>query len=690
MFDVNSFKLQYRTNNDNIYDDFYKKCLDESVKYDRAAGYFTSESLKLIARGLDVFLINGGKIRIVANPKLNINDIKAIEKGHVAKESLIEKRLLEEVEISRKTIEDETLNVLSWLIFKGQLEIKIAFTENNSIYHEKFGIFTDETGESIAFSGSANETFGGLSQNFEKIDVYCGERDNHRIKNAVDDFEELWRNQTNGLNVMDLPNSIKEKLLSYRSSFPEIFGDDIKGKSDANKLKIQPRHYQLEAINLWEQAGGKGILEMATGTGKTITSLLAIRKAVEENKKGITIIVVPFQHLVTQWSEDIDLVLGQPILKCMYNKHKWLNKAKRIIQDYSIGLIQRYVFITTYDTAESEHFKEIIKKLSGEANLIADECHSITKNGFYDFPFEKFSKRLGLSATPDRWWDEDGTNFIKQCLGDVVYEYTLDEAIKQNKLTPYQYHPHIVEFSEQEMNKYNKFTQRIINTLNKTNDIDENDENVSQLLRDRASLVSKAENKFNNFLRDLKNESLTDLSHTLVYCAPGAIDITVKKISELGIRVSKFNASVNNKDRQELLNMFEEGIIQILVAIKCLDEGVDIPATKKAYFLSSTSNPREFVQRRGRILRKFENKRFAEIHDYIVLPLGQGFDNFERVASKELPRFAEFSRSAINYAQSKEELYDILESYNLTHLLYKEPWMVYQEMKERFKNEYNQ
>lgn len=163
-----SFKLQYRSSHDNLFKHFYKPCLSNSIKYDRASGYFTSESLKLLAKGLDVFLLNGGQIRIVANPNLTPEDIEAIEKGHAARENVIERRLLKEVELSYRTIEDDTLNVLSWLIYKGQLDIKIAFATNGSIYHEKFGVFTDRDGNSIAFSGSANETYNGLSQNFEK------------------------------------------------------------------------------------------------------------------------------------------------------------------------------------------------------------------------------------------------------------------------------------------------------------------------------------------------------------------------------------------------------------------------------------------------------------------------------------------------------------------------------------------
>ena len=676
-----SLKLQYRSNIDNLYHDFYEKCLQNAKTYDRAAGYFTSQSLQLLARGLDLFLLKDGKIRIVANPKLTDDDMKAIEKGHIAQEEVIEKRLLNEVQISKRTIEDDTLNVLSWLIYTGQLEIKIAFTKNNSIYHEKFGVFSDESGESISFSGSANETFSGLSQNFEKIDVYFGDKDRHRIENSINDFNELWNDSTAGLKVIDLPTSIKNKLLSYKTNdFP------IKNVNN-HQDEIKPRDYQLDAIKSWEESGRKGILEMATGTGKTITSLLAAKNFMKL-KRGFLVIIVPFQHLVEQWSEDINLILGFEIIKCMESKKKWKNKLIRDIQDFNLGLKEEFIIVTTYKTASSTEFKSIMKNISGDCMLISDECHYITKNMFTDFPFEKFIARLGLSATPDRWWDENGTDFLKESLGNVVYKYTLEQAIENNKLTEYYYYPHIVEFSEIEMKKYNNITKKIVHILQRKNeDNEKDDENLTQLYMRRVNLINKAANKMEEFINDLKKEDLTSLKHTLVYCAKGEIDTVVKRIYELGVKVSRFNFEVKNKERENKLEMFEKGMIQVLVAIKCLDEGVDIPATQRAYFLASTSNPREFVQRRGRILRKAEGKKYAEIHDYIVLPIGLGFDDFERIASKELPRFSEFSSHATNYSTSKKEMISILNGYNLTPLLYKKPWDVYKEQKEKYLND---
>ena len=358
MFDSLNFKLQYRSSHDNLFEHFYKPCLNNAIKYDRAAGYFTSESLKLLAKGLDVFLFNGGQIRIVANPRLSQEDIEAIEKGYEARENVIKRSLLKEIKLSYETIEDDTLNVLSWLIYLGQLDIKIAFTTNGSIYHEKFGIFTDINNNSIAFSGSANETYNGLSQNFEKIDVYSNKQDKHRIDNAIVDFEKLWSNETNELKVINLPETIREKMIEYKSSVPPMALKD-KGVG-ANKRRIEARKYQKEAIYNWKQARYKGILEMATGTGKTITSLLAAKEYYEAVKSCVTVIVVPFQHLVNQWEKDINFILGIDVIKCMDSQSSWINKAKEMVQEYNLGLIDKFVVVTTYKTATLPHFKNLI------------------------------------------------------------------------------------------------------------------------------------------------------------------------------------------------------------------------------------------------------------------------------------------------------------------------------------------
>lgn len=669
------FKYVYRSNQDRLYKDFYEPCLMESISYDRAAGYFSSHSLQTLAKGLEIFLFQGGNIRIIASPVLSAEDIKAIESGYEAKSNVIERALLKEIEITTATIEKDRLNVLAWLIYKGQLEIKIAYTNNNALYHEKFGIFTDEDGKSVAFSGSANETLGGLESNFEKIDVYYRESDQDRIEGAIRDFDNLWNNTTNGLTIVDVPESIKSKILETRGSMPNRIKDET----------IEPRDYQQTAINKVKENNWLGILEMATGTGKTITSLFTAFEYKKLHNRLFLVIYAPFTHLVEQWAKECKKFNIDYITLCYGSKTKWMDELENEIRNYNIGIIDQHVVITTYKTAGSQHFQELIQKVNSNSFLIADECHYIGSRAFRKQKFDCFDAKVGLSATPDRWWDEYGTSFLKEVFDKVVYEYTLDEAIKNKKLTPYEYYPHVVSLTEAELADYEKITSQLTRLYFQK---EKNSERIEVLNRRRALILARAESKIPKLISLLKEKKVEEITHTLVYCAEKQVDKITNLLSKLDLRVHKFDSTVPNKKRKEILDAFSDGTIQVLVAIKCLDEGVDVPSTRVAYFLASTSNPREFVQRRGRILRTAKNKSMAEIHDLIVFPEDVDSNTFTMIAKKELPRFAEFSGSAINRSGSKNQIIKYLDMYNLNHLMNKKPWDVYNEMKEEYDNDF--
>lgn len=671
-----SLQFKYRSDEDTLYSDFYEKCLYESAKYDRAAGYFSSESLRTIAKGLDVFLYQGGHIRIVANPHLSNEDIRAIQSGYKAKEDIIEKALLQTLEATADNLENKTLNVLAWLIYTNQLEIKIAFTDNGSLYHEKFGLFQDEDGNNVAFSGSANETAGGVKNNFEKIDVFLPANDQHRIDDMKKDFDRLWYNETNGLTVVDIPRAVREKLLENKGEKP---------KMTKRKKELIPHSYQKEAIHALKNNDWQGILEMATGTGKTITSLLAMQQYKKENGRAFTVIFAPFKHLVDQWKKECLRFGVKYVTMCYESKAKWLPELEKEVRNFNLGITNSHVVITTYDAAGSADFIKQVAKLQEHTFLIADECHYLGSPQFRNVSFSNIKARVGLSATPDRWWDEQGTRFLKDFFKEVVYTYSLEEAIAASKLTQYTYEPHVVTLTETELEKYNQLTRRIVNQFNKK---DADEEQLSRLNRMRALILAKAYKKIPLLLTLLKDKGNTNIAHTIVYCAENQVNELTMALSQLGLRVHKFDSTVPSRERQEILAAFANEEIQVLVAIKCLDEGVDVPSTRCAYFLASTSNPREFVQRRGRILRTFPGKHLAEIHDFIVFSEDVDERTFSMIAKKELPRFAEFSNSAINRSSAKNKIMPWISPYNLNHLMDMKPWDVYKEMKEEHDREY--
>lgn len=660
-------KYTYRSSSDKIHKDFYYPCLLKAKKYDRAVGYFTSNSLSVLADGLDEFIEKDGKIRLVANPYLTKDDVEAIELGYKAKYDVITESLLREVKLTEEMIKQDSLYTLAWLIYKDKLEIKIAFTNNNSLYHEKFGIFYDDLNNKIAFSGSANETVGGILENFEKIDVFWKESDQERIKEMANDFEKLWNDETPQLSIVEIPDIIKERLAEYRIST---------GKRKSKAREIKPRPYQGEAITALEKNQWHGILEMATGTGKTITSLLAAHQFYQEKGEIFLVIIVPFTHLATQWGEELEQMDFPHVTNCYGNKKNWVNKLQTDVRDFNAKIMSRHVAITTYRTAASKEFNDLIHRIRNNSFLIADECHYFGVRSLRKNKLDQMTAKVGLSATPSRWWDEEGTGYLQDFFGSVVYEYSMREAIQNGALTEYSYHPIQVDFTEDELGLYEYYTKKLISLYE---DKKASEDEISELNRKRSMVISKASQKKEVLLNIFQQKQRADVSHTLVYCAPGEVNEMTKGLSDLGYRVHRFNSEVELKERTKILESFAKGSIQILVAIKCLDEGVDVPSTREAYFLSSTSNPREFIQRRGRILRTHEDKTIAKIHDFIVLPRLATESMYKLIASKELPRFAEFSQYAINNYMARNDIKRFLTPYNLDYLMDKTPWEVYAE-----------
>lgn len=664
-----SFKLAYRSNEGSLANDFFGPCISESKCYDRAAGYFTSESLIVIAEALEPFLFKKGKIRLIVNPKLREEDVHAIELGYKAREDVIEWALLQEIKPLRETIEKEPLNLLAWLIAEELLNIKVAYMESNGIYHEKFGIFYDEEGMRVAFIGSANETKGGLKKNFEQIAVFT-EQEEARIELTEQNFEKLWSNKINGLTIKDIPSSIKEQLLTFKGEYPS-----------KKKERIEQRPYQSEAIIALRDNGWRGILEMATGTGKTITSLLAADQYLMEKDRMMLVIIAPYVHLADQWERELRNFNFGLYTNCYDSKIRWLDDARNKIRRFNLKMLDRHVLITTYKTYLTDHFQELMHKVEGNLVLIADECHNLGSRSYRFMSFEHYDACIGLSATPNRWWDDEGTAFVKDVFNKVVFEYSLERAIIDRKLTQYRYSPIISELTDEELEQYKELTHKIVKAQSQE-DIDRL--YVDRLMQQRALIVARAEQKVQQLITILQSEKIEDISHTLVYVAPAQIDLVTRRLADIGLRVHKFDSSVDRQTRVKLLKQFDQREIQVLVAIKCLDEGVDVPSTRRAFFLASTTNPREFVQRRGRILRKAPNKTIAELYDFVVMPQGADDETFKSIVKKEMPRFAEFASAAINSYAVRSVVLPYLAKYQLEHLLDIKPWEAYHATKEEY------
>ena len=432
---------------------------------------------------------------------------------------------------------------------------------------------------------------------------------------------------------------------------------------------IDPRPYQEAAIGAWMDAGGQGILSMATGTGKTITALAAAARLADLQDGRLQLVVVaPYTHLVDQWADAARSFGAEPILAAG-SRHLWTDDLVSALTGYRLGTRDAVSVITTLDTFAGDAFQSVLGRFEGHRTLlIGDEVHHMGRPSVRRVLPEPVRARLGLSATPRRFHDEAGTDgLLGYFTGGIVYEYGIDAAIEAGYLTPYHYVPHIIELTDEEADRYVDISRRLGRRLAAGADLDD-DEGVEHLLFRRARLIAAAAGKLTVLRRLL--EATDDHRHSLVYCGDGRIgteddgegdrqiDAVTRMVGrELDIATHRFTYSEDQAERRRLLAGFDEGDIEVLVAIRCLDEGVDVPATRTAYILASTTNPRQFIQRRGRILRRHPGKRTALIHDFVVRPparrlRGVGDDLFElerTLVRREVRRVRTFERSALNH-----------------------------------------
>lgn len=442
---------------------------------------------------------------------------------------------------------------------------------------------------------------------------------------------------------------------------------------------IEARPYQDTAVRSWFEANGQGIFNMATGTGKTITSLLAVEALKKRIDQPVALIIaVPYQHLVDQWAAEVREFGGSPVL-AYESRRNWQERFEGELAEFRLGSREMPIVVTTHTTFASDPFQRMIGRVDHlPSMLIADEMHHLGAPHLSEGLPEHIDFRLGLSATPQRFYDDEGTETLLQYFDDIVYEYGLQEAIANGALCEYYYIPHVVELTRDEGEAYAQLTLSIARMMGRKQgglgDADlQDDERLKHLLFKRARLVGTAENKLVR-LRELVAQE-RDIQHTLVYCGDGSVeneisgrakrhvDAAVDLLrTDVGIKAERFTADESQAERQRLLTDFDEGVIQALVAIKCLDEGVDVPATKTAYMLASSSNPRQFVQRRGRILRNHPGKQYAVIHDFIVMPppnMGieddDAFSIERRLVEKELDRVNLFAEAARNHPSADIE-----------------------------------
>ncbi|MDA3918053.1 MAG: DEAD/DEAH box helicase family protein [Deltaproteobacteria bacterium] len=692
-------KNTYSSLESGIIEEIIIPLLEKSVLYDRGVGFFTSGWLKKVTPGFLSFVRNKGKARIVTSVHLSEGDWATIKKADQEDQDrlIVESALRCTIDELNKKLEYDTLAALAWLVRDGILEFRFAIPKkelSGGIFHSKLSIFIDAHGDGVVLHGSQNDSIqASLNEEslsaFKSWDTGLDWYHDHRKR-----FNQLWGNQYPNLKVLKIKEAEKEIIIRHteylpcpytKSNYPKKNEKVPPKKPDFFKTLVL-RDYQKEAILEWQKNDRRGIFEMATGTGKTITAISAAVEVYKKENRLALVILVPYIHLVDQWVEDL-LKFGFHPTRCYESVNKWKLDVGNKIREFNAKLSDHICLVSTHQTSSMPTFRKMISRLHEPLLLIGDEIHELGSVSYSKALADKATWRIGLSATPDRWYDEEGTQIIRDYFGKTVIQYELRKAIKENALTPYHYYPEKIDLDEEEIEEYLYISKIIAQEYGKKA---KDQSKIENYLRKRADLIGRANNKIPQLLKILakhKNESESNgqkFQHILLYCNKGTHLEVLSAVADMGLKIHEFVHDVPLKNRKKILTAFSNGEIDGLVAIRCLDQGVDVPATRRAYILASSTNPREFVQRRGRILRKSNGKQFAVVHDFMVGPWktidSLGKETAKKLLLRELPRFAEFSLDAQNSQEARNQIWDSIETLDLISSIRKRPWDVYKEL----------
>jgi len=687
-----SLGIIYRSDSHRLDRDFLAPLLSTSIIYNRAVGFFSSSVFSTVSSEFLSFFEKGGRMNLICSPYFSLQDKKALMRAIFSRPEVKHQWTIESIKyvVERRSIPWSEL--ASWLIASDYLKVKIALIDTQDaqkIYHEKIGLFIDANKNILAFSGSVNESLSAYQRNFERIDFFSGiGSDTEKVRAWLikRNFDQLWENRTHGLKVLELHEAFVAGVVKVMTAEIErgnpLEDNGSEGGMISTELFFPPAALQLmphqeKAISNWARADGKGILGMATGSGKTITALyLALRLYEVINGQLCILIVAPYIHLVDQWRE-VSSKFGLNAIRCAEGYTKWFEELNSAIYALNSGHRKVLSISVTAATLGTNVFQDCLRRIRKPMLIIADEVHNYgTELAVNNLPANA-QFRLGLTATYDQ-----KMILLNEYFGGLVFNYGLEDALRDGILTPYKYYPITVDLDDDEIEEYIDLTGLLARYLGNGDDNNLSDSAKKVLLK-RARLIASAKNKITilkNYLEKKKSDT-----HILVYCGDGTvegpedeqsvrqIEAVVKVIGrEIGMRCASYTARTQAERRIELLKQFSSGEIQVLVAIRCLDEGVDIPATRTAYILASSTNPRQFIQRRGRVLRLFPGKTTASIYDFFVSPpleyipeYSKEYTVMKNLVRRELKRAHEFAELAENGPVAMSELSQIRKHFGL-------------------------
>lgn len=692
-------EIRYRSNEHDLPRDFLIPVLGQTILYKRAVGFFSTTALIDMTVGLYKMALEGGKIQLICSPKLNEKDLMAIESGYRTRDEVITQALSVSLTSPLNYFEEERLNLVATMIANGMLDIKLAFMKTSTginLYHEKIAVLQDRDGNKISYTGSLNDSKNSFMDNFESIYTFCDWKDKSQksaVVQAEQDFDNLWADNTNKLKIIPFPQIIIDKLMTYQKDIIDYTVDEkefdlydyIKRKEIFHVPEdVTLRDYQKEAVSSWVKHNYRGIFSMSTGSGKSYTALACmVNLAKKKNDKIAVFIVCPYIHLVGQWEEDIVHWGATPIIA--HSKSPDSNWEKVLIHAYK--RFRRdgnpFICITTNDTFMSDKIQQVVTRFTEEqcVLLIIDEAHNFGSHRLAEELPVNINYRIALSATIERYMDKLGTQKLFDYFGEECIVYDLKRAIDEKTLVKYRYYPIPVFLSEDELEEYNRLTRElkkyIINDDGKIKISDAG----KMILFKRSRLLAGAKNKL--IVLKEKMERYKNEDNILVYCGATTIDdgtgqnnrqideVTLMLQRDLGMKAHRFTADEDLKERQNIKKYFQLGLYQVLTAIKCLDEGVNIPSIKTAFILASSRNPKEFVQRRGRLLRKSKGKDVAVIYDFVTLPRDLedvcygDYENDKSIIVGEMSRIHEFGKLADNPVEAESLITRIMKAYDI-------------------------
>ena len=661
--DLDIKKSYISCGDENIAKSFLVPALKHTKLYQRSVGFFSSSVFEPILDGVVALARNGGNIQLIASPRLNEEDIQAITLGYEKRDAIIQNAFTRDFIAEVEGFDEIRLQVLIDLIAKGTLDIRIAVTDTVGIYHDKLGILEDFNGNVVVFYGSANSSASGYQKNYEKIRTVKSwiEADAESIADEQEEFRSLWDGTNPFVKVYPYRESAKANLLT-------VLERKQSGSGAKSNAPIQLRDYQKEAITAWVNNDYHGFYVMATGTGKTWTAIYSAKELLEKHP-AMVVICAPYKHLVRQWADDVVKSFPDAKLIMVSSENpQWEQQINHEVIRKKYNPNNQIIIISTIASFRMDRFMSALRKSKDDKLLIVDEAHR-----FSDRPEElknDFKYMLGLSATPFSGTSAQKGMELMEFFGGQVFNLPIEVALERGFLVPYYYHPIYVYATEDEEGKFRYHTQRILSCFKNNRCI--NPDLLVKSLRNRLRVISMAEAKQTQ-IDEIINR-ISERDHFVVYCGDGRlfdnnsgeelrhIQSVKRVLTAHGFKSSQFTATENMAVRMELVDAFNKGEISAMAAIRCLDEGINIPSIKSALILSSNDDYREFGQRRGRILRKYDNKAFANIYDVIVLPA----HDMQGWAKIELRRFHEYARLALNWADLELELQSQLAMYGLT------------------------